>query len=78
MPDTKQHVIEEKFRRMTSVSAPSDQHEDMVKLIRLLVRLARARRRGGASLPEGPPADDLELRRESRRILPGRRDPHPG
>lgn len=57
MPETKQHEIEEQIRRMTPVSAPSDQHPEVVRLLRLFDRLARARKRGASTFrivgPEG-------------------------
>ena len=48
MPESTQHDIEEQIRRMTPVSAPAEQHEEVVALFRLLDRFARARERGAA------------------------------
>jgi excisionase family DNA binding protein len=45
MPKTTES-IEDRIRRMTPVSAPSEQHASVVELFRLLDRLARARDRG--------------------------------
>jgi len=43
---TKTTEIEDRIRRMTPVSAPSEQHDSVVALFRLLDRLSRARDRG--------------------------------
>jgi excisionase family DNA binding protein len=45
MPKTTES-IEDRVRRMTPVSVPSEQHDSVVALFRLLDRLARARDRG--------------------------------
>lgn len=43
MSETTQHDIAEQLRRMTPVSAPAEQHEEVVALFHLLDRLARDR-----------------------------------
>ena len=57
MSETTSQEIEERIRRMTPVAAPSDQHEAVVALFRLLDRLARRRGRGAPECrivgPEG-------------------------
>ncbi|MFC1706672.1 helix-turn-helix domain-containing protein [Planctomycetota bacterium] len=41
MSNSKPHEIQEHIRRMTPVSAPPDQHQDIIALFRLLDRAAR-------------------------------------